>query len=117
MRATVPCVSLLLLPHSLILLNTNETRPHPSKEGRGTWQGHAIEAPPQVDYTLPLPSSIDATYPFAARLDPANAEVGPSAAVVRHVTPDEGFIKTLLNLDSEYGVHADVFWRMFHLQP
>jgi len=76
---------------------------------------HHLLAPPRLDYSLPLPSPIDAAYPFAARLDSANAEAGPSTTVVRHVTPDEGFTTTLLNLDSEFGVHADVFWRMFRL--
>ena len=72
-----------------------------------------LPAPPQSDYSLPLPSSIDAAYPFAARLDPANAEAGPLTAVVRHVTHDEGITTTLLNLDSEFGVHADVFGGCF----
>ena len=76
---------------------------------------HHLPAPPRLDYSFPLPSSIDAAYPFAARLDSVNAEAGPSTAAVRHVTPDEGFTTTLLNLDSEFGVHADVFWRMFRL--
>ena len=54
-----------------------------------------LPAPPRLDYSLPLPSSIDAAYPFPARLDSAKAEVGPSTAIVCHVTPNEGFTTTL----------------------
>ena len=62
---------------------------------------------PRLDYSLILPSLIDPAYPFAPRLDSANAEVSPSTAIVRHASPNEGFTTTLLNLDSEFGVHAD----------
>jgi len=31
-----------LLPYPLFLPNTNETCPHPSKEGRGAWAGYAF---------------------------------------------------------------------------
>ena len=32
-----------LLPYPLFLPNTNETCPHPSKEGRGAWAGYAFD--------------------------------------------------------------------------
>jgi len=32
-----------LLPYHLFLPNTNETCPHPSKEGRGAWAGYVFD--------------------------------------------------------------------------
>lgn len=37
----------------------------------------------------------------------------PPDELVRHTTPVRGNFRTVMDLDDDVGVHADIFWRMF----
>jgi hypothetical protein len=63
-------------------------------------------------YTLPLPISNTAEYEHAQHLAPQHNSCRPS---VRYTTPVRGNFRTVLDLDDDVGVPAEIFWRMFVL--